>query len=46
MELGERYMVAVERVDPGLTKWRGQMLYEINKYKLVSVFSKVLLITL
>ena len=44
LELGERYLVAMERVDPGLTKWRGQMLYEMNKYKLVSAFSKAMLI--
>lgn len=35
LALGEEYIVAVSRVDPGLTKWRGQILYESNKIKLV-----------
>ena len=35
LSLGEEYIAAVSRVDPGLTKWRGQILYESNKIKLV-----------
>ena len=35
LALGEEYVAAVSRVDPGLTKWRGQILYESNKIKLV-----------
>ena len=35
LSLGEEYIAAVSRVDQGLTKWRGQILYESNKIKLV-----------
>ena len=35
--LGEEYLEAVGRVDPGLTRWRGQILYEMNKFKIVKI---------
>ena len=35
LALGEEYIAAVSKADPGLTKWRGQILYESNKIKLV-----------
>ena len=34
--LGQEYISAVTKVDPGITRWRAQMLYEMNRFKLVS----------
>jgi len=35
LALGQEYIEAVGKVDPGLTKWRGQIQYETNKFKFI-----------
>jgi len=35
IQLAEEYVEVMEKIDPGLTAWKGQIFYEVNRFKIV-----------
>jgi len=35
IQLAEQHVEVMEKIDPGLTAWKGQIFYEVNRFKIV-----------
>ena len=35
IQLADEYVEVMEKIDPGLTAWKGQIFYEVNRFKMV-----------
>jgi len=35
IQLAEEHVMVMEKIDPGLTAWKGQIFYEVNRFKIV-----------